>query len=190
MECEVCKSVFPTSVSIGEEEFDLLNVATPAGPHIVLEDLRTAGQVAKGVHVVGMSDEQRCRFGRAQACEVVLSDVSVARFHASIRLSKGAYYLEDLESKFGTAVLLRKQLILQAGGTVTMQSDAVVVTIRLVKPFRFRRYLCCFYSRDREVETRDQVRVEGNGCGLPLADMETDKVVLGDPGTTLRSDHA
>ena len=190
MECEVCKSVFQTSVSIGEEEFDLLNVVTPAGPHIVLEDLRTAGQVAKGVHVVGMSDEQRCRFGRAQACEVVLSDVSVARFHASIRLSKGAYYLEDLDSKFGTAVLLRNQLLLQAGGAVTMQSDAVVVTIRLMRPFRFRRYLCCFYSRDREVETRDQVRAEGNGCGLALADIETDKVALGDPGTTLRSDHA
>lgn len=46
------------------------------------------------------------------------------------------------------------------------------------------------FSRNREVEGRDQVRYEGNGCGLSVADIETDKVALEDPGTRLRSAHA
>ena len=40
--------------------------------------------------------------GRGSDCEIKISDISVSRTHARLIKEDGNYYIEDLESKFGT----------------------------------------------------------------------------------------
>lgn len=198
LECEICQVPFSSTISTGEEMFDLLNIAVPTGPYLVLEDLRTAGLMAKGVHVVEMREDRGCRLGRAQTCEIVISDISAARFHACIRLSKGAFFLEDLHSKFGTSILTRSRLLLKVGSTATIQTDTALVVLRTVRPFRLKSLLCCLCRRSRSRREGNSAKAEelrhletnGGKCELQLADIEAGKGALGDPGTTLRSDQA
>jgi len=194
LECELCKTVLSLTVWTGEEGRDLVSVDIPQGPYLILEDLRSAGNVTRGLHVVGMTEQGVCRFGRAQDCEVYISDFSVARFHATIRLNKGGFYLEDLDSKFGTALKASTRLVLPPDLTATIQTKDLVVTLKVVRPFQFRRFLCCLYGGEMEedVSERSSEKAEGrrnldtlSGKGeVQLADIEADK--LADPGTTIR----
>lgn len=196
LECELCKTVLSTSVSLGDEVRDLLNVAIPQGAYLILEDLRSAGYAVRGVHVIEMSGEGICRFGRSPDCEVSISDASIKRFHANIRLHKGGFYLEDLHSKFGTAVKTTKKLTLPLNIPAVIQTNELIVTIKVVRKFQFRRFLCCLYGEEIEADAteRSTEKVAGQGRldtlpgkgKLQLVDADAEKQALGDLGTTIR----
>ena len=46
--------------------------------------------------------------GRGHESDVRIPDVSISRYHATIRFVDGSFQLEDHNSKFGTLVSLRK----------------------------------------------------------------------------------
>lgn len=189
----MCKTVLPTRVWTGEEGKDVVSVEIPQGPYIVLEDLRSAGNATRGLHVVGMTEQRVCRFGRSQDCEVYISDLSVTRFHANIRFNKGGFYLEDLDSKFGTALKVTTRLILPLNLTTTIQTQDLVVNLKVGRSFQLRRFLCCWCGGEMEMDAgeRSSEKVEGRNldtlsgkCDMQLADVEAEK--LADPGTTIR----
>ena len=197
MECELCQAVLPTTISLGDEVKDLLNISTPSGPYVILEDLRSAGQVTRGLHVIQLSEDACCRLGRSQDCEVYVSDVSVTRFHACIRLRKGGFYLEDLGSKFGTAVKTLTRLGLPSGLTATIQTNQAVFTITIKTPFRIRRFLCCFESSEQAINESIHSSVRADApkhmdtnsgrCDLYIPDIiDSEKLAFGDPGSTQR----
>lgn len=156
LECELCKAVLSMSVTLGDEVKDLLNVAIPQGAYVILEDLRSAGYATRGVHVVGMSGEGVCRFGRSPDCEVYISDASITRFHANIRIHKGGFYLEDLHSRFGTAVKTTKKLKLPLDIPTLIQTNNLIVTIQVLRKFQIRRLLCCLYGEEIEADVTER----------------------------------
>lgn len=48
--------------------------------------------------------------GRGHDAEIRITDISVSRFHASIKYNKGDFYIEDNNSKFGTLVLMKNAI--------------------------------------------------------------------------------
>ena len=46
------------------------------------------------------------RKGRGNNCDIRINDISVSRNHGEIRFSEGSFYLQDLNSKFGTLLCL------------------------------------------------------------------------------------
>jgi pSer/pThr/pTyr-binding forkhead associated (FHA) protein len=46
--------------------------------------------------------------GRGHQCEIRLQDISVSRMHSEIKFEGGEFYVNDLNSKFGTLVRLDK----------------------------------------------------------------------------------
>jgi pSer/pThr/pTyr-binding forkhead associated (FHA) protein len=48
--------------------------------------------------------------GRGNECEIRLSDISVSRFHTSLKLENNKLILKDNSSKFGTLFLSRKNI--------------------------------------------------------------------------------
>jgi pSer/pThr/pTyr-binding forkhead associated (FHA) protein len=45
--------------------------------------------------------------GRSHDSDIRITDISVSRFHAKIKYERGNYYLEDMNSKFGTLALIK-----------------------------------------------------------------------------------
>lgn len=75
-----------------------------------------------------MKDKQIIKIGRANDSDVRITDISVSRNHANLKLFEGAFYLEDNSSKFGTLLQIpenfvvypNKQLALQIGRTFVL----------------------------------------------------------------------
>ena len=47
------------------------------------------------------------KLGRGHESDVRITDISVSRFHASLKCAKDGYYIEDNNSKFGTLALIQ-----------------------------------------------------------------------------------
>jgi pSer/pThr/pTyr-binding forkhead associated (FHA) protein len=73
----------------------------------MLEILGRDSNNSKGVHVVNMQNKNIIKLGRGHDIDVRITDISVSRVHAMIKLEKGNFYLEDNDSKFGTLALIR-----------------------------------------------------------------------------------
>jgi hypothetical protein len=58
---------------------------------------------------------------------VRISDISVSRKHAQIRLEKGNFYIQDLDSKFGTLVQIKKPVILEEKSSKCIQFSRTIV---------------------------------------------------------------
>jgi hypothetical protein len=71
-----------------------------------------------------LKDKQSIKLGRANDSDVRMTDISVSRNHATLKLYNGYIYLQDNSSKFGTLISLnnsnvlmypQKQLAVQCG---------------------------------------------------------------------------
>ncbi|OEH78022.1 FHA domain-containing protein [Cyclospora cayetanensis] len=132
--CELCKIPYPTAINYNNKRLQVVTVPKTEPPFLVLENM--VGSHQKGVHVISMSAKKdlklvrvpaaegvwgwlwmMCvfclilrppRMGRGHESDVRIPDVSISRYHATIRFVDGAFQLEDHNSKFGTLVSLRK----------------------------------------------------------------------------------
>lgn len=104
--CELCKIPYPTAISYNNERMQVVTVPKTEPPFLVLENM--VGSHQKGVHVISMSSKKDLKLGRGHESDVRIPDVSISRYHATIRFVDGNFQLEDHNSKFGTLVSLRK----------------------------------------------------------------------------------
>lgn len=141
LECELCKSVIPDRIKIRDKLVSLINpnvIAESAlysdsqkyTSYIALEcvkdkPLPVDHQEKKTVYIINMKDKTTLKLGRATDSDVRMTDISVSRNHAMLKLSNGKMYLKDNNSKFGThinadlnqemKIIPFKQLALQCG---------------------------------------------------------------------------
>ncbi|XP_026191683.1 uncharacterized protein LOC34619087, partial [Cyclospora cayetanensis] len=104
--CELCKIPYPTAINYNNKRLQVVTVPKTEPPFLVLENM--VGSHQKGVHVISMSAKKDLKLGRGHESDVRIPDVSISRYHATIRFVDGAFQLEDHNSKFGTLVSLRK----------------------------------------------------------------------------------
>jgi pSer/pThr/pTyr-binding forkhead associated (FHA) protein len=94
----------PSTVSIEGNIIDLIHYATTDAPYIVIETLSKDRNQAKVFHVLTVLDVSRFKVGRGHECDVRFRDISISRYHATIRYNNKTWYLDDNFSKFGTVV--------------------------------------------------------------------------------------
>jgi len=124
LSCELCQAPYPTHVvDEAGAATRLAQIPTLAPPFVVLEN--DAGAPGPGVYVVSLSDSKLAKLGRGHEADVRVSDVSISRCHAKIRMGTEGFILEDNDSKFGTLVAtesaecpLVDAMTLQVGRTV------------------------------------------------------------------------
>ena len=60
--------------------------------------------------MLDMSNQKEFKLGRGHSSDVRLQDISVSRNHAKLVLEDGKFYLQDLGSKFGSLLLMKKSI--------------------------------------------------------------------------------
>ena len=58
--------------------------------------------LSKAIHVINFDFKNEYNVGRRVSNEITVSDISVSRSQASIKLVNNKIYVEDSDSKFGT----------------------------------------------------------------------------------------
>lgn len=99
------KNIFLRVIQYELPRYDLGEV-----PHYVVFE-SVSNNTNKVIHVVNMLHINEIKLGRGHDADVRVTDISVSRFHASLRKSsKGYFILEDNHSKFGTLALIKNPL--------------------------------------------------------------------------------
>jgi pSer/pThr/pTyr-binding forkhead associated (FHA) protein len=94
----------PSTVSIEGKVISLIQYSLPDTPYIVLETMTKDRDQSKVIHILSYLDQARFKVGRGHECDVRFQDISISRYHSSIKFQKGEWYIADNRSKFGTVV--------------------------------------------------------------------------------------
>lgn len=132
--CELCKKHFPKNVRTADGQLCSF-VETPemVPPFIVLE---CAGHHERGqaLHVASLAQKRILKLGRGHLSDVRFDDMSLSRWHATIRISDGRFYLEDNKSKFGTLVAMKPLQLLDVESFVSVQVGQTVLSMTVRGP--------------------------------------------------------
>lgn len=107
----------------------LLNFKQPKNKkYLVLEsDIEC---LSKAIHVIVFSVKPDFYVGRRINNDITVSDISVSRNQASIKLRDGKVFVEDCESKFGTFVKIKGPILVPRVGRLPIQIEKKCFFIR------------------------------------------------------------
>lgn len=141
LECELCKFKYPDRIQIKGKVVDLLCIKKPENNFIVLESVGPGfsdpGNMSKTVNVISFQDKNNIRLGRGHDSDIRLPDISVSRNHANIKLTSAGLFLDDISSKFGTLVKIKKPILLTPNSKFSVQCGRTLLEISVKKPFNF-----------------------------------------------------
>lgn len=131
MECEICKSQYPFSFCSKGKENDLFKVEKPDVPYIVLEAIAHDRNNNRGIHIISITNKNSVKLGRGHDSDVRISDISVSRCHAIVKLRDGNFLLEDNTSKFGTLIRAQDKIKVHKNNSVVVQTGRTVISMSL-----------------------------------------------------------
>lgn len=103
-ECELCKSSYDEGL---QSKYGLLKYENPFSSYIIFESININN--SKSIYIINIdSDRDTFKIGRGHDNDIRISDISVSRFHATIKKDKDTFILQDNNSKFGTLACLNK----------------------------------------------------------------------------------
>lgn len=110
--CELCKEEFKSSIYSKGRRISLLGYDVPKqGNFLVLEAINTEEIMKKKIkiiHIVDFKDLDGIILGRGNEAHVKISDISISRTHAYLRVINNEIWIEDSNSKFGSLVIQNK----------------------------------------------------------------------------------
>ncbi len=72
--------------------------------------------------------------GRGHSSDLRLTDITVSRTHAVLKVVNGEFYLTDTKSKFGTLLLMRRPVELRPNHLVSLQAGRTKLSFMLHQP--------------------------------------------------------
>ncbi|VEV58663.1 zinc finger protein, putative [Plasmodium vinckei vinckei] len=151
--CELCKTKYPKSIKQNEELIQLVKIPNLKTPLIVLDNI--IGQTSKGVHLISFADKTHLKLGRGHESDIRIPDVSISRYHATIKYEEGSFKLEDHNSKFGTLVALRKAREISTKDTMSLQVGRSVVNFRIDQDVPYKSGLIDVIENKEVMDTSD-----------------------------------
>ncbi len=132
-ECEICKTFFPEQVRYRDMLYSLFEISKPETNYIMLESLSREKRENKYLYIISMQEKPIIRLGRSNESDVRMTDISVSRNHATIRLIQGEVYLEDNYSKFGTLTQMQNDLQIIPSKQLSIQSGKLFINFFMSK---------------------------------------------------------
>jgi hypothetical protein len=109
LECELCKMGLPNMLAVGDRAHSLVEFQWPNVPFIVLERLNAMNENGKSFIVLTPND-QEIRIGRGLGMDLKVNDRTISKVHSSITFKGNSFHLQDKGSRFGSLILLRKEV--------------------------------------------------------------------------------
>ena len=139
--CELCKEKLPDYVKYNDRYYNISFYKPKFEEFFVLESMRADKHKAKFIHILSLDKKNSINIGRANECELSISELSVSRFHCIIHKDEGDLFLEDNSSKFGTLVLIQNNnMYMNDLIPLRIQINKTFVKLKVSLPFKFT---CC-----------------------------------------------
>ena len=130
------------------------------GPYIVLESAFKSSKNSKIIHVLHLSFKNPVILGRGHESDTRITDISVSRLHAQLKFVDNEYYIEDMNSKFGTLLAMRAPERIQPSCDLSLQ---VGRSLLIIENKQARPGLCCLGgTRQSSAADRRKVSIAPN----------------------------
>ncbi|CAG9318861.1 unnamed protein product [Blepharisma stoltei] len=159
--CELCKTKLPSCMNFEGQKIELVSMAYPTKSYMIIEDYRPESRQSHGLHIISIEEGQLALIGRGHECDVKLSDISVSRHHARIKLQNNQFIIEDQNSKFGTLLQAKKTIPLSSHHDVTIQANRTVLHMSLKEPWNCGMFCMCLNKQVMPVEEISYLTQEG-----------------------------
>lgn len=108
IKCEVCNASYPLTVCMNNKTYSLFSTDVESDQsYAIFELFEKNSNEIKGLNVLFLKqDNMKFTVGRSNDNDVIFNDVSVSRVHAEIAFNNNRLMVRDLNSKFGTHVLI------------------------------------------------------------------------------------
>jgi pSer/pThr/pTyr-binding forkhead associated (FHA) protein len=94
-----------------------------------LESIKNDKNNTRFIHTIVVENEKtQFRLGRGHDSDLRVNDISVSRCHVILKYHEGKFFLEDQKSKFGTLVLIRDYIKIEADITQAVQVGRSVIS--------------------------------------------------------------
>ena len=113
--CEMCKATYPYRIYLDNKKYYTVDIPKPAKPYVVMEVMSKHSDKEKVFHFISCAAISRLSLGRKKDIDVKISDdISISRHHANLiyNFEERQFVLEDNKSKFGTLLLVKKNLLI------------------------------------------------------------------------------
>ena len=144
-ECELCKTKFPDFIRHKGKIYEVLDLKNDFENYIIVESITLDKNQNKYLYIVNLDQPNNIiNVGRGHDCQLLLSDISVSRWHCFLTIDKNAkkVYIHDNNSKFGTLILVQtKNIIMCLALKLCIQIGRTYLEILLKEPFAF--FNCC-----------------------------------------------
>ena len=170
IECELCKNILPEYIKHKNKVFSLLN----------FDNFINNNNTKDDYIIFDFTKSKEVSIGRGFEAQLVLNDISVSRLHCKINITeKGEILLDDLNSKFGTLVLIQNpELEILKKFPLTVQIGRTLINFNYKKNF-FGLFSCCNVDEkdtsNKTYENLNSVWVHSNKSNKIINEVEDDE---------------
>ena len=150
--CELCGFKYPRQIQLSGIAVDLVAIKKPLTDYVVI---RSGSKDSKLLHVVSLENRKIIKFGRSNDCDLKFKDISVSRSHALVHVKANGIYLEDMASKFGTMVRIRKNIAIDPDFPFKVQVGRTLLKFSVCKTWSL---FACFAGCGKEKDSDEEVK--------------------------------
>ena len=117
--CELCKEPYPDYIYNNEKKifYDIFDfIPIEFNTYVVLESIpnKNKENQSRIFFILNFDEKNNIILGRSHEVDVIINEISISRYHCEISIDreKNVFYIRDLDSKFGTGVLIQGKKIL------------------------------------------------------------------------------
>ena len=126
IECEICKEKLPDFIMHEGKIYSLIDFDQHKeieGNYITFDAYSADKKQNRFRYIIKFDNNNSLLIGRGIEANIVLNDISISRLHCKLKINdNGEVYLSDLNSKFGTLVLIQNpNLEILKGNVLTVQ---------------------------------------------------------------------
>ena len=147
-ECELCKTRYPDFIRHKGKLFEIIHLQSNFDSYLLVETITHDKNQHKYLYSVSLDQLDDCiTIGRGHDCNLLLTDISVSRWHCYINIDKKTKNLtiKDNNSKFGTLILVKNKIMnLCLELKLSIQVGRTYLEILMKEPSSF--FSCCGVS--------------------------------------------
>ena len=161
--CELCKEKLPDYIKYNGRYYNISFYKPKFEDYLVLESMKEDKHKSKFIHIISLDRKNSINIGRANECELSISEISVSRFHCIIHKDDGDLFLEDNISKFGTLILIQNNsIVMNDYIPLKVQIKKTYIELKNIKPLSLT---CCknsfsFDSRKYDYQIQNQKNLD------------------------------
>ena len=153
--CEICKTPYPLTIKLKNKIYNLIDIRKPKNDYMILESLNQIKENNnhKSIHIISLKNDEPIFIGRGSKVDIKLNEETVSRMHCLLKydINNGRILIKDLNSTFGTLVLIKTKLEI-INKIIMLQTGRTVIQACVIDKDKFEKFKLLENNKNNQKE--------------------------------------